>query len=67
VASGDFFLFGYIKGKLSDYRGESRKCLLNAMTEIFTGAYRKVLFNVFESWTNRRKWVIKHVEKYHTK
>jgi hypothetical protein len=45
----DFFLFGHIKGKLSNYNCTSRDDLLKAATEIFTGVDQEVLFSVFES------------------
>jgi hypothetical protein len=41
MAANGFFLFGYIKGKLSDYDCESWQDLVNAITEIFTGANQK--------------------------
>jgi hypothetical protein len=49
LAPSDFFLFEYIKGKLSDYNFESREDLLNAITEIFTGVDQEVLLSAFES------------------
>jgi hypothetical protein len=50
VTPNDFFLFGYIKGKLSVYICESREDLVNAITEIFTGVDPEMLLSVFESW-----------------
>jgi hypothetical protein len=47
MTPNDFFLFGYIKGKPSDYNFESREDLLNAITEIFTGINQEVLLSVF--------------------
>jgi hypothetical protein len=52
LAPSDFFLLGYLKGKLSDYNCESREDLLNAITAIFTGVGQEVLLSVFESGTN---------------
>jgi hypothetical protein len=54
-ARTDVFLFGDIKGKLSHYNWESREDLLNAITQILTGADQDVLLNVFKSWENRQK------------
>jgi hypothetical protein len=62
LAPSDFFLFGYIKGKLADFNCESREDLLNAMTEICTGVNQEVLPNIFESWADRVNRVIKHEE-----
>jgi hypothetical protein len=67
LTPSDFFLFGYIKGKLSDYNCQSREYLLNAITEMCTGVGREVLLSVFESWVNRPKWVINHEWKYYNK
>jgi hypothetical protein len=55
VALSNFFLFEYIKGKLSDYICESREYLVNAITEISIGVNQEVLLNVFESWVNQLK------------
>jgi hypothetical protein len=66
LAPNEFFLFEYIKGKLSDDNCESRENLLNATTEIFTGVDQEELPSVFESSVNRLKWVIKHEEEYYT-
>jgi hypothetical protein len=41
LAPSDFFLFGYIKGKLSDHNCESREALWSAITEIFPGVDQK--------------------------
>jgi hypothetical protein len=60
LAPSDFFLFGYIRRKLSDYDCESGEDLLNALTEFWTGGDQEMLANVFESWVNRLKWVMKH-------
>jgi hypothetical protein len=37
------------------------------ITESFIGVDQEVLLNVFKSWINRLKWMIKHEGKYHTK
>jgi hypothetical protein len=66
-APSDPLLFGYSKRKLPDYNCQSYENLLNAITEIFTGVDKEVLFNVFESWVNKLKWAEKHEEKYSTK
>jgi hypothetical protein len=48
LAPSNFFLFGYMKGKLSDYNYEGRDDLLNVIAEIFTGVDQEVLLIVFE-------------------
>jgi hypothetical protein len=60
------FLFGCIKGKLSDYNCKNREDRLNTITVIFTGIDHEVLLSVFESWVSRLTWVIRHEEKYYT-
>jgi hypothetical protein len=62
----DFFLFEYIRGKLSNSNYESREDRLNSITESFTAIDQEVLPSVFESWVNRLKWVIKQKGKYQT-
>jgi hypothetical protein len=52
VATSDFFLFGYIKEKLSDYSCEGLLNFLNAVTEIPIGVDQDVLLSVFKSWIN---------------
>jgi hypothetical protein len=63
LAPSAFFLFGYIKGKLSDYNCESREEPFTAVTEIVTRIHQEVPLSVFESCANRPKWAIKHVGK----
>jgi hypothetical protein len=67
LAPGDFFLFGSIKGRVSDCNFEGPEDLLSAITDIFTGVNQGVLLNAFEPWVNWLKWVIKHKGKCHTK
>jgi hypothetical protein len=54
VGPSDFFLFGYIKRKLSEYNCESREEPLSALIEFLTVVDQEALPSVFESW------VIKH-------
>jgi hypothetical protein len=42
LTPSDFFLFGDIKGKQSDYNCESREDLINTITEILTGIDQEV-------------------------
>jgi histone-lysine N-methyltransferase SETMAR len=55
LAPTDFFLFRYIKGKLSDYNCENREDLLNGITAILTGVDEEVPLSVFDSCTKRLK------------
>jgi nuclear transport factor 2 (NTF2) superfamily protein len=56
----DFFLFGYIKGKLADYQWNTRDELKVAIAEILNGIRRERLRSVFVEWIKRLKWVIKN-------
>jgi hypothetical protein len=62
----DFFLFGCIKGKLSNYNCESQEDVLNTITEIFIGFGQEVLISVLKCRANRPKWVTKQERKYST-
>jgi hypothetical protein len=66
LAPRNSFLFGYLERKLSDYIYESRENLVNTLTEFLIGISQEVMPNVFESWVNRPKWVIKYERKYYT-
>jgi hypothetical protein len=66
MASTNFFLPAYIKGKLVDYHSESREELVNAITVIFAGVDQEMLLWVFESCAKRLKWVMRYGEKYDT-
>jgi hypothetical protein len=50
IAPSDFFLFGFIKGKISDCHYQSRQDLLKMIAEIFSQIDKPMLINVFESW-----------------
>jgi hypothetical protein len=52
---GNFFLFGHVKGKLSDYNCDNWEYPLTVITEFFTRVEQDVLLSVFEFWGNRSK------------
>jgi hypothetical protein len=54
-APSDFFLFGYLKEKLTDLDCRSREDLKNAITSIFTKIDKEILVAVFVSWIERFK------------
>jgi hypothetical protein len=58
LAPGNFFLFGSIKRKLTEYHIPYRQSFKNAITPIFDEIGHKALMAVFETWVNRFKWVI---------
>jgi transposase len=65
LAPSDFFLFGYVKGKLTDYQCETRDELKAAISEIFGGIGKETLHRVFLEWMKRLKWVTKHKGEYY--
>jgi transposase len=67
LAPSDFFLFGYLKEKLTDFPCATREQLKIAIIEIFSGIDREILLSVFHSWMKRLKWVIKHGGEYYHK
>jgi hypothetical protein len=50
LVSSDFFLFGYIKGKLIGYRAETRSELLVRIRVILAEIPRETLNAVFLEW-----------------
>jgi hypothetical protein len=56
VAPNDFFLFGYIKRKLTEYNIHDRQSLQSAIADIFDEIGQKTLMAVFETWINRLEW-----------
>jgi hypothetical protein len=50
IAPSDFFLFGYIKRKMSEYNCESRQDVLKIIAEFFSQINKARLISVFESW-----------------
>jgi hypothetical protein len=58
LASSDFFLFGYVKGKLMGYRAETPSELVVRIRVILAEIPRETLNAVFLEWTERlQKWV----------
>jgi hypothetical protein len=53
LAKSDFFFFGYLKEKLTDYNCETREQLKEAIIEIFNEIPQDVLVSVFMSWMKR--------------
>jgi hypothetical protein len=67
LAPSDFFLFGCIKEKLTNFNCETRDNLKDAIVEIFNGIEKETLVAVFAGWMRRLKWVIKHGGAYYHK
>jgi hypothetical protein len=53
LAPCDFFLFGYIKGKLMGKQEETFEDLVSEVRNIIEGIRPDILKSVFESWKGR--------------
>jgi hypothetical protein len=65
IAPSDFFFFGYLKEKLTEYDIQDRERLKLAITHIFSEIGQETLITVFGNWIKRLKRVIKHEEDFH--
>jgi histone-lysine N-methyltransferase SETMAR len=59
LAPSAFFLFEYLKDKLTDFDSRNREDLKSAITSIFNEIDKESLVAVFLSWIERFKWVIR--------
>jgi hypothetical protein len=64
LALGDFFLFVYIKRKLTEYDIPDRQSSKSTITHIFDEIRPETLEAVFETSTNRLDWVTEHKGEY---
>jgi hypothetical protein len=64
LAPSDFFLFGYLKEKLTAFHCTTRDELKSAIITIFNEIDRETLLAIFNSWLERLEWVIKHGGEY---
>jgi hypothetical protein len=60
LAASDFFLFGYLKEKLTAFHCTTRDELKSAIITVFDEINREALLAVFNSCLERLEWVIKH-------
>jgi hypothetical protein len=67
LAPSDFFLFGYLKEKLTSFDCGSRDDLKSAITSIFSEIDKETLIAVFLSWMKRLRWVIRKKGQYYQK
>lgn len=58
IAPSDFFLFGYVKGKMEGCHFESRDEVIEKVTSILLNIPHETLQRVFEEWEARLKKVI---------
>jgi hypothetical protein len=59
-----FFLFGYLREKLTAFYCTTRDELKSAIITIFNEIDRETLLAVFNPWLERPKWVTKHGGEY---
>jgi hypothetical protein len=67
LAASDFFLFGYLKEKLTAFHCPTRDDLKSAIITILDEIDRETLLAVFNSWFERPEWGIKHGGEYFNK
>jgi hypothetical protein len=60
LTPSDFFLFGYIKRKLTEYDIPNRQSLKSTITHIFDEIGQATLIAVFETCANGLELVIEH-------
>jgi histone-lysine N-methyltransferase SETMAR len=65
LAPSDFFLFGYVKGRLKEMVFPSYEELLDAISEVVTDIESESLTSVFEHWMERLEWVPKNNGDYY--
>lgn len=64
ISPSDYFLFGYIKGKLKGKIFKTRDELFEAIYEILNSISKEKLIEVFESWIKRCKDIINRKGNY---
>jgi hypothetical protein len=57
LSPSDFFLFGYLKERLTDFDRKSLEDLKYAITSLFNETNKETLVAIFLSWIERLKWV----------
>lgn len=67
IAPSDFFLFGYVKGKLRGCIFTSVDELQEKILEILHSIDHKILKSVFDEWIDRCNWVFLHNGEYYHK
>jgi histone-lysine N-methyltransferase SETMAR len=65
LAPSDFFLFGYIKEKMSGVSSISEQDVIDRIKGIFNEIPKEVLISVYIEWIHRLKWVIKNGGEYY--
>ena len=66
LAPSDFFLFGYVKGKLTGKEFAERNEIYESIIEILHEIPHETLIKVYEEWEHRCLWVHEHEGRYYT-
>ena len=64
LAPSDFFLFGYIKGKLNGHSYKTREQLFQAIHSLIDEIPYSIRWKVFDEWMDRCQWVYAHDGTY---
>lgn len=64
LAPTDFFLNGYIKGKLKGVKCRSPQQLLKNVEQICEKITSELLGEAFEEWLDRLEWMVKNHGAY---
>ena len=67
LAPSDFFLFGYVKGKLKGRSFNSREEIFDAIQSIIEDIPIETKRSVFDQWAERCEWVSTHEGRYYQK
>ena len=65
IAPSDFFIFGYIKGKLEGLSFKTRDALFETIFNIIEGISIELKRKVFDEWADRCQWVSSHEGLYY--
>jgi hypothetical protein len=63
AALSDFFLFGYLKGKMAYFTANSLTDILSEIRRIFQENSKDVLVAVYDEWITRLEWITEHKGK----
>ena len=67
LAPSDFFIFGYIKGKLGGRSFDKREDLYEEISSILNSISEAERIKVFDEWMHRCYWVHSHEGTYFDK
>jgi hypothetical protein len=67
TAPSDFFLFGHVKEKMSEYNSACQPDALKTIAKMFSQTGEVILISVFKSWIKWLQWVIQHEGEYYIK